>query len=96
MHVLDFSPINESFSTWVNLEARKGRWPPRRPSALIHSFKANKDLLISDPSIPICVKKFYYHKLMIKYNIKLLVCLSDELVSAPRSFPARSTRENLP
>jgi hypothetical protein len=47
-----------------------------RPKALIHSLRARRDLLISAPSI--------------------LVCLLAEEVSAPRSFPAKSIRENLP
>lgn len=57
MQVLDFSPIKESRKTCVNLEARKGKWAPLRPSARMHSFKANNDLLISAPSIPIDSKK---------------------------------------
>ena len=52
IHVFDFSPMNESRSTWVSLLARNGRWAPFLPSALMHSFKARRDLLISAPSIP--------------------------------------------
>lgn len=36
----------------MSLLALKGRWPPLRPRARIHSFNANSDLLISAPSIP--------------------------------------------
>ena len=52
MQVLDLSPMKESLKTWVNFEALKGKWPPFRPRALIHSFNASSDLLISAPSIP--------------------------------------------
>ena len=52
MQVLAFSPIKESC---VSLLALKGRWAPLRPKALIHSFKANSDLLISAPSILVCL-----------------------------------------
>ena len=52
MQVLDFSPMNESLSTCVNLLARNGRWAPFLPKARMHSFRANKDLLISAPSMP--------------------------------------------
>ena len=52
MHVLDFSPMNESRSTCVSLDALKGRWAPLRPNARMHSFRASRDLLISAPSIP--------------------------------------------
>lgn len=44
--------MKESLSTWVNLLARKGKCAPFLPNALMHSFKANSDLLISAPSIP--------------------------------------------
>jgi len=57
IHVLDFSPMNESRSTWVSLLARNGRWAPFLPSALMHSFKARSDLLISAPSIPLSKQK---------------------------------------
>jgi hypothetical protein len=76
MQVLAFSPMKESLRTWVSLLALNGRWAPLRPKALIHSLRARRDLLISAPSI--------------------LVCLLAEEVSAPRSFPAKSIRENLP
>ena len=52
MQVLDFSPMNESLSTWVSLLARNGRWAPFLPKALMHSLRANNDLLISAPSMP--------------------------------------------
>ncbi len=52
MHVFDFSPMKESLRTCVSLLALKGRWPPLRPRARMHSFNANSDLLISAPSIP--------------------------------------------
>lgn len=48
------NPIKESFSTIVNLEPRKGVWFLPWSKALIHSFKASKDLLISAPSILVC------------------------------------------
>lgn len=44
--------MNESLKTWVSLLARNGKWAPFRPRALIHSFRARRDLLISAPSIP--------------------------------------------
>ena len=52
MQVLDFSPIKESRRTCVSFEALKGKWPPFRPNARMHSFNAKSDLLISAPSIP--------------------------------------------
>ena len=76
MQVLAFSPMKESLRTCVSLLALKGRWAPLRPSALMHSLRASRDLLISAPSI--------------------LVCRLAEEVSAPRSLPAKSMRENLP
>jgi len=48
--VLHF-PINESFRTIVNLLPLKGLCLLAWSKALIHSFKANSDLLISAPSI---------------------------------------------
>ena len=57
MQVLDFSPMKESRKTWVNFDARKGKWAPFRPRARMHSFSANSDLLISAPSIPVMYKK---------------------------------------
>ena len=47
-------PTNESFSTIVNFEPRKGVWPFPWSKALIHSFKESKDLLIYAPSIRVC------------------------------------------
>ena len=43
-------PDKESFKTWVSLLALKGRCFLSRSSALMHSFSASKDLLISPPS----------------------------------------------
>ncbi len=57
MHVFDFSPINESRKTCVNLDARNGKCAPLRPRARMHSFKAKSDLLISAPSIPVGGKR---------------------------------------
>ncbi len=54
MQVLLLSPMKESLSTWVSLLARNGKWAPRLPNALMHSFKASKLLLISAPSILVC------------------------------------------
>lgn len=48
--VLQF-PTKESLRTMVNLEPRNGKCLLSRSIALIHSFKDNKDLLISAPSI---------------------------------------------
>merc|ERR1719427_116121 len=55
MHVLALSPINESLKTWVSLLALNGRWAPFLPRALMHSFRARRDLLISAPSILVCL-----------------------------------------
>ena len=44
-------PIKESLNTKVNLEPLKGLCLFSKSNALIHSFKANNDLLISAPSI---------------------------------------------
>ena len=44
-------PVNESFKTWVNLLPLNGKCFLSRSNALIHSFSASKDLLISAPSI---------------------------------------------
>lgn len=54
MHVLLFSPMNESRSTWVNLLTRNGKCVLCLPKARMHSFSANRDLLISAPSIRVC------------------------------------------
>ena len=48
--VLQF-PVKLSFNTYVNLDPLNGLWFLLLSRALIHSFKANKDLLISAPSI---------------------------------------------
>mmetsp|Transcript_585 Transcript_585/g.2266 ORF Transcript_585/g.2266 Transcript_585/m.2266 type:complete len:322 (+) Transcript_585:785-1750(+) len=69
-------PMNESRSTSVSFEPRNGTWPVPRSSARMHSFSANRLLLISAPSI------------------RVWRSFSD--VSAPRSLPARSMKENLP
>jgi len=67
MHIREFDPKKKSRSTKVSLLPRKGRWTPGRPSALIHSFKARRALLISAPSIP--VKKIItYLKTKKQYN----------------------------
>jgi len=47
--VLQF-PIKESFKTNVNLDPLNGVWFLFKSKALIHSFNANNDLLISAPS----------------------------------------------
>lgn len=44
-------PTKESFSTWVSLDPRNGVCFLSKSKALIHSFRASKDLLISAPSI---------------------------------------------
>ena len=47
-----------SLKTWVNLDALKGTWVSGfvffSSKALMHSFKANKDLFISAPSALLC------------------------------------------
>lgn len=53
MQIREFDPKKKSLSTNVSLLPRKGRWAPCRPSALMHSFKARRALLISAPSIPV-------------------------------------------
>ena len=55
MHVRALSPMKESLRTWVSLLALKGRCAPFLPRALMHSFKASRDLLISAPSILVCL-----------------------------------------
>lgn len=47
-------PVKESLRTIVNLLPLKGVWCLFWSKALIHSFKANKLLLISAPSILVC------------------------------------------
>ena len=46
---------NESLSTIVSFEALKGTWELRESSALMHSFRASKLVLIEAPSIPLCL-----------------------------------------
>lgn len=48
-------PTKESLSTNVNLLPLKGVWFLFKSNALIHSFKANRDLLISAPSNRVCL-----------------------------------------
>merc|ERR1712096_24352 len=55
MHVLALSPINESLKTWVSLLALNGKCAPFLPRARMHSFRARRDLLISAPSILVCL-----------------------------------------
>lgn len=67
IQVLDFSKMKESRNTWVSLLALNGKWELFLPKALIHSFRANRDLLISAPSIPeIKTKEKLKNKLQIK------------------------------
>ena len=49
------NPTKESFSTMVSLLPLKGVWPLPWSKALMHYFKANKDLLIYAPSILVCL-----------------------------------------
>lgn len=44
MHVLEFSPMKESLSTWVNLLALNGVWGLFRPRARIHSCRKTEQL----------------------------------------------------
>ena len=48
-------PVKESLKTMVSLLPLKGVWFLFWSKALIHSFKANKLLLISAPSILVCL-----------------------------------------
>ena len=48
--ILELLPKNESRSTIVSLEDRKGTWLLLASKARTHSFKATKLLLISAPS----------------------------------------------
>lgn len=94
------SPINESLKTCVSLDALKGKWAPFIPNALMHSFNASNDLLISAPSIPVIFFKLIetfinYTNYLSNKNI-VRVCLLAEDVSAPRSLPAKSINENFP
>lgn len=43
MHVLEFSPMKESLSTWVSLLARNGVWGLFLPSARIHSCRQRQE-----------------------------------------------------
>lgn len=47
--------MKESFSTMVSFEPLNGVWPLPWSNALIHYFKLSKDLLISAPSILVCL-----------------------------------------
>lgn len=47
--------MNESLRIRVSFDALKGTWSALSPIALIHYFKANKLLLISAPSILLCL-----------------------------------------
>jgi hypothetical protein len=49
------NPTKESLSTMVSLDPRKGVWPLPWSSARMHSFRESKDLLISAPSILVCL-----------------------------------------
>mmetsp|Transcript_29673 Transcript_29673/g.50102 ORF Transcript_29673/g.50102 Transcript_29673/m.50102 type:complete len:267 (+) Transcript_29673:856-1656(+) len=57
MHVRVFSPTKLSFSTWVNLLPRNGVWPCLRSSERITSFSANSEVLISAPSMRVCLEE---------------------------------------
>lgn len=74
MHVFDFSPMKLSLNTWVSLLALKGKCVPLRLNARIHSFKANKDLLISAPSIPKNFNKSinYFRKFRSKFRLLII------------------------
>ena len=83
MHVLELSPMKESLSTCVSLLALNGTWAPLRPSDRIHSFNASKDLLISAPSIRVCLLElcvsFPLSLPVGKHNHKVLsVCYSTK------------------
>lgn len=49
------NPTKESFRTMVNLLPRNGVWLFPWSSALMHSFNDSSDLLISAPSIWVCL-----------------------------------------
>ena len=49
------NPVNESFRTIVSLLPLKGVWLLPWSSALIHSLRASRDLLIYAPSILVCL-----------------------------------------
>lgn len=48
-------PVKESFSTYVSLLPRNGVCFLSKSSALMHSFNARSDLLISAPSTRVCL-----------------------------------------
>lgn len=48
-------PTNESLSTYVSFDPRNGVCFLSRSSARIHSLRARRDLLISAPSILVCL-----------------------------------------
>ena len=48
-------PVKESFKTYVSLLPLKGKCLWSRSRALMHSFNASRDLLISAPSIRVCL-----------------------------------------
>lgn len=49
------NPTNESFKTMVSFDPLKGVCPFPWSKALMHSFNESKDLLISAPSILVCL-----------------------------------------
>jgi len=48
-------PVKESFNTCVSLLPRNGRCAFDKSNARMHSFNANRDLLISAPSLLVCL-----------------------------------------
>jgi len=50
-------PVSESLSTYVSLDPRKGVCFLSWSSARMHSLRASSDLLISDPSILVCLSQ---------------------------------------
>lgn len=82
MQVRALSPTKESRRTRVSLEARKGRCEDFLPMARMHSLRARRDLLISAASMRVLRSE--------------PPTLAQFIVSAPRSFPARSMSENFP
>ena len=76
MVVLARLDVKQSFKMRVSFDARYGTCFEDPPSALIHSFNARSEVLISELSVRLC-----------------LLC---DLVSDPRSLPARSTSESFP
>ena len=77
-------PTKESLRTWVSFDPRKGVCFLSKSRALIHSFKASKDLLISAPSslvyLSVCIVSAPLSdparsmKLILLYSLSL--CLS--------------------